>query len=163
MKQREIKFRGKRVDNGEWVYGCLVNNLWLYNIDGVSKFGIANGTKVCEIITGDYEGDCWEDIIDEEKTIVTVITESVGQFIGLLDKNGKEIYEGDICKISDPYDENEKVFIVEYKNGGFTVEWDSMFCGGADCTTIGWAIDSEFTIEVIGNIYENENLLKRKD
>ena len=66
---REILFRGKRTDNGEWVYGLLGR----YNAD----FECAN-------------------IIDEFELLVPVKTESVGQYTGLKDKNGRKIFEGDI-------------------------------------------------------------------
>ena len=123
---REIKFRGKRIDNGEWVYGSLVVE--------VDKNYIALN------INDNIKRD------DYDVYMVEVIPRTVGQYAGLYDKNGKAIWEGDIVEY-----ENMTGKIMFF-NGSFilsdleeTEEWE-----------LG-VINAE--IEVIGNIYENRELL----
>lgn len=115
---REIKFRGKRLDNGEWVYGCLTR---------YSK-------HMSYIIVNLVENEVYE-----------VSTETIGQYTGLKDKNGVEIYEGSIVRFY-PYG-SERIGLVEFLNGGWKF-------GGFDLMYFG----SE-RIEVIGNIYENPELV----
>ena len=92
---REIKFRGKRKDNGEWVYGYFA----------------MNGGK-CWIITKFYDGSFshW----------VEVIPETVGQYTGSKDKNRKEIYEGDILG----YKDGDIIGVIKWDNvySGFIIE-----------------------------------------
>ena len=82
------------------------------------------------------------------------------QYTGLNDKNGKEIYEGDILKAEDPYGEQTKVFEVEFVDGAYQIDWNGMFNGGeSDITAIAYAMMSDFTFEILGNRYESPSLL----
>lgn len=117
---REIKFRGKRIDNGEWVYGDLLQPTEICDI-----YEIAN----CESIDG---------------TRYEVIPESIGQFTGLYDKNGKEIYEGDIITNGD---KNIK-YIVEWCDTGLKARQYN------NRSYIGLKYWKD-VLEVIGNIYDN--------
>ena len=124
---RTIKFRGKRLDNGEWEYGdyhCRV------------------GGVHCIIAMEP----------DEQGKVVYIVHQvnpaTVGQFTGLLDKHGKEIYEGDVYQFEHPDSVNEVSFSM---GGGFA----------------GWDFSPAFTdahkltnIKVIGNIHDNPELLK---
>ena len=120
---REIKFRGKRVDNGEWVYGMLD---CIYKEDGVTTISYL-----------DNEGYYCED---------KVIPETTGQFTGLLDKNGKQIYEGDIVV-------GENYMFPCYDNRKLTIQWNEKDCG------FDMSIFNMNEIEVIGNIHDNKELL----
>lgn len=87
--KRDIRFRGKRIDNGEWVYGNLVT---YFNKPAIQDYAQTNGE------------------------IFLVDPETVGQYTGLSDRNGKEIYEGDIIPI---HNQNN---VVEYDRGSFVVK-----------------------------------------
>lgn len=123
---REIKFRGKRVDNGEWVYGYLM---------GIDADNIA--------------------YIGYDERVSQVIAETVGQFTGLHDKNGKEIYEGDIASF---YHHHKK-----YK-GFIGVDTYNHFCIYNIKCSDRWSfhIESAMRGKIIGNIHDNPELLKGK-
>lgn len=118
---REIKFRGKRLDNGEWVYGSLIQRIDRTEIfDGVFTWEIDPAT--------------------------------VGQYTGLKDKNGREIYEGDIIGGS-----NGSINGMEWP---FKVEiiWDDCQC---EFNTPNWGYtDSTHYYNVLGNIHNDPELLK---
>ena len=163
---REILFRGKTID-GDWEEGDLIHNL-IY--DGVSDKELRIGDIYFERATdADIHGTC----------VYKVIPETVGQFTGLTDKNGKKIFEGDIVRTQEysdrPYSVKRKakrfLGVVEYYenkwhstttrftnhiyNNGFRVkilEDMGKFNHGA------W---SDFwDCEVIGNIHDNPELLE---
>lgn len=126
---REILFRGKRKDNGELVYGNSV----LFFKETTKIYG--------ELVQ-------WREI--------EVIPETVGQFTGLTDKNGKKIFEGDIVK-SCYACEKEKTLVVEFKSsrGGFFPYACGDGCGCCEEDTY-----SPENTEVIGNVYDNKELLE---
>lgn len=141
---REILFRGKRVDNGEWVEDYFIQKGSQTFIASYPYFtGKVHETSWLEFCFGGF---------------IEVIPETVGQFTGLTDKNGKKIFEGDICEFdNDEPDENER-----YTN--YAVQWDCVNCqyvvvdgrNCEDCLDIFFAKHAE----VIGNIHDNPELLE---
>lgn len=136
-EMREILFRGKIVRTGEWVCGGIVHQTDHYG-EPVDRYFIIDGTETQDYDIG-YEYE--------------VIPETVGQFTGLYDKNGKRIFEGDILCISGCY------FDVIYRNGGFV--WRDMRLNKfASYANYDSNIEQFCFVEVIGTIYENHELLE---
>ncbi len=136
---REILFRGKRADNGEWVEGAFLNDR-----DG--------SFYICPVVSDITYGDngnrrrigCW----------YKVDPSTIGQYTGLTDKNGKKIFEGDIvrcgtgriCKVT---------FFTSPSFSGF----DLVAIGGFDSPPPhNWDLFAD--TEIIGNIHDNPELLK---
>lgn len=132
---REILFRGKRIDNGEWVEG----NLFVPDKVDFRKppTEILMGTNIVRI---SYEVD----------------SETVGQYTGLKDKNGKRIFEGDIIgtRYDSLYPDHVTVEVVKwFRNGWAIQEGDYM----PDSLTEDGILPYS---EIIGNIHDNPELLK---
>ena len=131
---REILFRGKRKDNGEWVYG---------------NYAVTDNNEKQHFI------------FQNKAFVFEVVPETVGQYTGITDDNGKKIFEGDILGVTndDPdYDYITKVYLdcdtlcVDVQGQDY------------DYTSIGFAIeiwdDECDQVEIIGNIYDNPELLE---
>jgi len=137
---REILFRGKRIDNGKWVYGyyapcCL-------------------GRFPCSpCIVPDPDG-IWEPIEVDPFTI--------GQYTGLTDKNGKEIFEGDILKVHDeiPLFDGYKSEEICYNGKVMYLDNRGMYvCEGNGDGNALFALNLD-ECQVIGNIHDNPELLE---
>lgn len=146
---REIKFRGRRVNNGKWVYGYY---FYLHNHkmnDGSPEkdiHGIFDDSGLSNPVN-------WEGTI-HRASYIEVDPETVGEFTGLLDKNGKEIYEGDIATYY-VCETHQKPFIGEVDYDETVGRWRLNNIYESNFAEIYWD-----RFEVIGNIHENPELIK---
>jgi uncharacterized phage protein (TIGR01671 family) len=145
---REILFRGKRIDNGEWVEGtgflCDGNTCWVFGMLGQ-----------CGIWFDDW---------------VKVDPATVGQYTGLTDKNGERIFEGDVFRQElPPDDDEEQPFVarslVVFDEVGFAESCIGKRGLGAPLYLGEYCdLDAEASAwEVIGNIHDNPELLEGGD
>ena len=150
---REILFRGKRLDNGEWVEGAFLND--------------RNGAfYICPAVSDISYGDsgarrrigCW----------YKVDPSTVGQYAGLNDKNGQRIFEGDIlhiARIADSLGRYYRPPLGYHVN--VVVKWDlcawmwETLCDDKRYITFpdAWCL---YECEIIGNAHDNQELLKEE-
>lgn len=130
---REILFRGKRIDNGEWVYG----NYAFTDVNGKKYFIFQNKPLEHE-----------------------AIPKTISQYTGLTDKNGKKIFEGDIVQrrnkkliLNNTFD--FKIVFIPVRACFTAVD-----ISGGNVTFISDYINNKYDIEVIGNIHDNPELLE---
>ena len=139
---REILFRGKRVDNDEWITGNYVKAGYHWHKYGKHEDWIVTSA----IQNGGFINLCGRG---------AVIPETVGQFTGLTDKNGKKIFEGDIVKHSGIVG----VIRFEMFSATFLILEDRDHAERLDNVKH----QGEYGLQVIGNIYDNKELLEDKN
>ena len=132
---REILFRGKNIYGGQWGEG----NLLIFP---------SGRTKIVKWNNADLDFDQIE-----------VVPETVGQFTGLTDKNGKKIFEGDICRFRE-WSKGDMCWIgkVHYEHQQFVISGEK----NKECDSPFLLVMSRFipkNIEIIGNIHDNPELL----
>ena len=136
---RTIKFRGK-TKQGEWVTGYYVGK------SSLNEVAILPPQNVNYDIGYINDSECYYCIAD-----------TIGQFTGLYDKNGNEIYEGDILR----WDANNRLYVATSESGMFYAsvkECNEGFLGGFSLH----AITEDGKCEIVGNIHDNPELLKRR-
>lgn len=135
---REILFRGKSVDNGEWVEGFIAG-LHSYNTD-------------------DKTGDITHIDSYYMNHVYPVDASTVGQYTGLTDINGKKIFEGDIVKHTQQYDISGLVVSVGFVK--WSNDYGTWIITGFNNDRVDMFLGSEtHRVEVIGNIQDNLELL----
>ena len=140
---REILFRGKRADNGKWIEGTGINTQ--YDVRG-EKHTYIGVLARSQIYPSPMQTITWYEVIPE----------TVGQYTGLTDKNGKNIFEGDIVSGALRWLETPKNGVVVFKNGSFGLLW---YRGEIEQFNAFTSM-CNITYEVIGNIHDNPGLLK---
>lgn len=136
---RDILFKAKRIDNGEWVEGSLIDSGNHYQVF-IYPHDDSASTMSCKTLV--YHG------------MVAVDSNTICQYTGLTDKNGNKIWENDILDCKD------RVTVVKWHTPCGT--WDSVFVRykGELCSNGIQVVEWKYRAEVIGNIFDNPELLK---
>ena len=127
---REILFKAKRKDNGEWVEGYYVCSFQKHYIFQYNECGFISH------------------IVDPD---------TICQYTGLTDKNGRKIWENDICDREEKYPE-----IVTFNKGDWQLDYSYVFGKEmhTDACNLGFYVCERNCVEVIGNIFDNADLLE---
>lgn len=146
---REIKFRGKTIE-GKWIYGSLY-----CQVD-------SNYKKTYYILNEDFIKVLIPPINVPTKvpSFNSVNENTIGQYTGLKDKNGVEIYEGNIVYCQTKFGKSKA--IIEFINGKFAARWNSDVTYPQNGHHIA-CYDINKRFEIIGNVYDNPELLKESD
>lgn len=139
---REILFKAKRLDNGEWVEGSLIST------EDNSGFILRSKTKA--FIPKGTNTFCSTECYEIDQTTLC-------QYTGLTDKNDKKIWENDICDRKEKYPE-----IVTYNKGDWQLDYSYVFGKEIhhDACNLGFYVCERNCVEVIGNIFDNPELLE---
>lgn len=149
---REILFRGKRVDNGEWVYGYLFD-------DGYQN---PRHVFVGGLMIDEYKGTACDEWDINGIDFYDVKPNTICQYTGLTDKNGKKIFEGDIVRCGEICGEvkfglYESNWQIGKYNQGFFVTFPKEYLLRKELGYWG------NKVVVIGNIYDSQKLLEDKE
>lgn len=144
---RDILFRAKTSYNGEWAYGSLI--AMDREIDSIQVFIFTPPRGASSFSCGTLV----------KLGMVAVDTETIGQYTGLTDKNGKKVFEGDICRFRE-WKLGDMCWIgkVYFEHQHFVISGEA----NKECETPFTMVMSCFAsgdIEVIGNIHDNPELL----
>ena len=134
---REILFRGKRADNGEWVEGDVLQTRYH---SGHIEYQIMPQTPV--------------------SSAVPVLPETVGQYTGLTDRNGKRIFEGDICKFKRFNDVHIGKVVFNVTTASFIMWYQPIVGAYGEKATQKMLLSVCDNIEVVGNIHDNPELME---
>lgn len=143
---RHIEYRGKRLDNNEWIYGDLRKRNYEHSYRIVSK-----------------------DIEDEREGYGFLFHEvdpnTIGQYIGFCDKKGRKIFEDDIVRVhfnDFPYSDEDDIGIIEWEMERYDCPAFDIFPHDLDCNYLSTILATgEYTIVVLGNKHDNNELLRR--
>lgn len=146
---REILFRGKRVDNGEWVYGYLFD-------DGYQN---PRHVFVGGLMIDEYKGTACDEWDINGIDFYDVKPNTICQYTGLTDKNGKKIFEGDIVRYGEVCGEvkfglHESNWQIGKYNQGFFVTFPKEYLLRNE---LGYWRNK---IVVVGNVFDNPELLE---
>lgn len=134
---REILFKAKREDNGKWVEGNYVK-----------KYDLSGKRHLILYVDNYVRWKC-----------VGINPETLCQFTGLCDKNGNKIWENDICDRKEKYPE-----VVKMTDGDWTLDYSYAIgrdYGNGYCN-LGFYVNERKCVEVIGNIFDNPELLQEE-
>ena len=151
---REILFKGKRIDNGEWVEGYyykISETTYCFKEDYERKPVPEHHYILQERMTD------WG--LPNQMVQIEIDPETLCQFTGLCDKNGKKIWENDICDRKEKYPE-----VVKMTNGDWTLDYSYALgrdYGNSYCN-LGFYVNERKCVEVIGNIFDNPELLQEE-
>ena len=137
MKMREILFHGKRADNGEWVEGDVLQTRYH---SGHIEYQIMPQTPV--------------------SSAYPVLSETVGQYTGLTDRNGNKIFEGDICRFKRFNDIHVGEIVFNVTTASFVMRYQSIVGAYGEKATQKMLLSVCDDIEVIGNIHDDPELLR---
>ena len=131
---REILFRGKRIDNGELVEGFLLKEC---------NYATCSWNLAIEYKTDRFGKFAYD--------VAEIIPESISEFVGLTDKNGKKIFEGDIVRYM-----NKETMVVVWNNdsASFAIAYSAI-----NFNYLATISSAHIYLEVIGNIHDNPELL----